>query len=275
MADTTKKLDYMFGISSEMPRIIEIELTKLRPNPDQPRKRFDEETIKELADSIGQHGLIQPISVVPDQDGGDGFVIVAGERRYRAHQHLGKPTIIAIITKGKSDEIALIENIQREDLSPMDQAEGLASLMERHEYKQEELAKVVGKPRSTVAELLSLNTLPEKIKYECRTFDVPKSYLVQIVRSKPEEQLQFWEAYKKGEVKTVREAKKRKAGEEATRTEPQPKKPKKVFETGHKASVIVQSETLRLTRPQIISALREALDQAGGKAEKQSEKTAQ
>ena len=143
----------MFGISSEMPRIIEIELTKLRPNPDQPRKRFDEETIKELADSIGQHGLIQPISVVPDQDGGDGFVIVAGERRYRAHQHLGKPTIVAIITKGKSDEIALIENIQREDLSPMDQAEGLASLMERHEYKQEELAKVVGKPRSTVAEL--------------------------------------------------------------------------------------------------------------------------
>jgi hypothetical protein len=76
----------MFGIDSEMPRIIEIELTKLRPNPDQPRKRFDEETIKELADSIGQHGLIQPISVVPDPDGGDGYVIVAGERRYRAHQ---------------------------------------------------------------------------------------------------------------------------------------------------------------------------------------------
>ena len=260
MADTTKKLDYMFGISSEMPRIIEIELTKLRPNPDQPRKRFDEETIKELADSIGQHGLIQPISVVPDQDGGDGFVIVAGERRYRAHQHLGKPTIVAIITKGKSDEIALIENIQREDLSPMDQAEGLASLMERHEYKQEELAKVVGKPRSTIAELLSLNTLPEDIKYECRTFDVSKSYLVQIVRSKPEEQHQFWEAYKKGEVKTVREAKKRKAGEEITAT--QPKKPKQTFSTSQKATVIVQSETLRLTRAQIASALREALDQA-------------
>jgi ParB family chromosome partitioning protein len=267
MADTTKKLDYMFGISSEMPRIIEIELTKLRPNPDQPRKRFDEETIKELADSIQQHGLIQPISVVPDQDGGDGFVIVAGERRYRAHQHLGKPTIIAIITKGKSDEIALIENIQREDLSPLDQAEGLASLMERHEYKQEELAKVVGKPRSTVTELLSLNTLPDDIKYECRTFDVPKSYLVQIVRSKPEERHQFWEAYKKGEVKTVREAKKRKAGEEITAT--QPKKPKQTFSTSQKATVIVQSETLRLTRAQITSALREALDQA----EKPTKKT--
>jgi ParB family chromosome partitioning protein len=273
MADTTKKLDYMFGISEEMPRIIEIELTKLRPNPDQPRKRFDEETIKELADSIGQHGLIQPISVVPDPNGGDGFVIVAGERRYRAHQHLGKPTIIAIITKGKSDEITLIENIQREDLSPMDQAEGLASLMEQHEYKQEELAKVVGKPRSTVTELLSLNTLPEDIKYECRTFDVPKSYLVQIVRSKPEERHQFWEAYKKGEVKTVREAKKRKAGEEVTRTEPQPKKAKRVFETTQKATVIVQGQTLQLTRAQITSALREALDQAGGKAEKPGKPT--
>jgi ParB family transcriptional regulator, chromosome partitioning protein len=65
MADATKKFDFMFGISPEMPRIIEIELTKLQPNPDQPRKRFNEETIKELASSIDQHGLIQPISVIP------------------------------------------------------------------------------------------------------------------------------------------------------------------------------------------------------------------
>ena len=103
-------------------------------------------------------------------------MIVAGERRYRAHQHLGKPTIIAIITKGKSDEIALIENIQREDLSPIDQAEGLASMMERHGYKQEDLARVVGKSRPTVTELLSLNTLPEEIKQECRTFDISKIF---------------------------------------------------------------------------------------------------
>jgi ParB family chromosome partitioning protein len=201
MADATKKLDFMFGISPEMPRIIEIELTKLQPNPDQPRKRFNEETIKELASSIDQHGLIQPISVIPVPDS-DGFVIVAGERRYRAHQHLGKPTITAIITKGNSDEIALIENIQREDLSPVDQAEGLASMMERHGYKQEDLAKVVGKSRPTVTELLSLNALPEDIKDECRTFDVPKSFLVQVVRaSKPEEQQRLWGEYKRGEVK--------------------------------------------------------------------------
>jgi ParB family chromosome partitioning protein len=111
MSDGKQKLYYMFGLSPEMPRIIEIELTKLRPNPDQPRKVFNEETIKELAASIEQHGLIQPISVVTDPESRDGFMIVAGERRYRAHQHLEKPTITAIITKGNSDEIALIENI--------------------------------------------------------------------------------------------------------------------------------------------------------------------
>ena len=132
MSDAKQKLDFMFGLSPEMPRIIEIELTKLRRNPDQPRKVFNEETIKELAASIEQHGLIQPISVVPDSESQDGFMIVAGERRYRAHEYLGKPTITAIITKGNSDEIALIENIQREDLSPIDQAEGLAGMMERH-----------------------------------------------------------------------------------------------------------------------------------------------
>ena len=251
----------MFGLSSEMPRIVEIELTKLQPNPDQPRKRINEETIKELASSIEQHGLIQPISVVPVPEN-DGFVIVAGERRYRAHQHLGRTTIAAIITKGNSDEIALIENIQREDLSPMDQAEGLARLMERHGYKQEEVAQVVGKSRPTVTELLSLNTLPDEIKEECRTFDVPKSFLVQVVRaSKPEDQQRMWEEYKSGKVKTVREAKRRKAGEDITATQPPPKKAKRVFKTAHKAQVIVQGETARLTRPQTISALREALDQ--------------
>ena len=261
MTDGKQKLDYMFGLSPDMPRIIEIELTKLRPNPDQPRKVFDEEKIEELANSIDQHGLIQPISVVPDSENHDGFMIVAGERRYRAHQHLAKTTIAAIITKGNPDEIALIENIQREDLSPIDQAEGLANMMTKHGYKQEELARVVGKSRPTITELLSLNSLPDDIKKECRTFDAPKSVLVQIVRvGTPEEQLRFWSEYKKGEVKTVREAKKRKAGEPIMTTK-QPQKPKKVFHTNHKASVIVQSETSGLTQEQILSALQEALDQ--------------
>jgi ParB family transcriptional regulator, chromosome partitioning protein len=83
MTGGKQKLDYLFGLDPEMPRIIEIELTKLRPNPNQPRKQFNEETIKELAASIEQHELIQPISLVPDPENQDGFVIVADERRYR------------------------------------------------------------------------------------------------------------------------------------------------------------------------------------------------
>jgi len=262
MSDVSEKLDYkLYGISPGTPKIIEVELTKLRPNPDQPRKVFDEVTIKELADSINQHGLIQPISVVPDPENQDSYMIVAGERRYRAHQHLAKQTIVAIITKGKPDEIALIENIQREDLSPMDQAEGLASMMNKHGYKQEDLAKIVGKSRPTVNELLSLNNLPDDIKTECRTFDIPKSALVQIVRvGDAAEQRRFWDEYKKGEVKTVRQAKQRKAGEDITN--PPPPKPKRVFHTSHKASVIVQGETPRLTNVQITAALLEAIQQA-------------
>ncbi len=263
MSDGKQKLDYMFGLSQEMPRIIEIELTKLRPNPDQPRKVFNEETIKELAVSIEQHGLIQPISVVPDSESRDGFMIVAGERRYRAHQHLGKPTITAIITKGNSDEIALIENIQREDLSPVDQAEGLANMMAKHGSKQEDLAKVIGKARTTVTELLSLNTLPDEIKNECRTSDIAsKSALIEIVRLRNvEDQLKFWEDMKHGGARTVRAARVMKSGEKGPSVKPITK-PKKLFHTEHKASVIVQSETPQLTQEQITSALREALEQS-------------
>jgi ParB family chromosome partitioning protein len=263
MSDGKQKLDYMFGLSPDMPRIIEIELTKLRPNPDQPRKVFDEEKIKELANSIDQHGLIQPISVVSDPENHDGFMIVAGERRYRAHQHLAKTTIAAIITKGNPDEIALIENIQREDLSPIDQAEGLANMMTKHGYKQEDLAKVIGKARTTITELLSLNTLPDEIKNECRTSDIAsKSALIEIVRlGNAKDQLKFWEDMKHGGARTVRAAWVMKSEKKGTNVKPVTK-PKKLFHTEHKASVIVQSETSQLTQEQITSALREALDQA-------------
>jgi ParB family chromosome partitioning protein len=263
MSDGKQKLDFMFGLSPDMPRIIEIELTKLRPNPDQPRKVFDEEKIKELANSIDQHGLIQPISVVSDPENHDGFMIVAGERRYRAHQHLAKTTIAAIITKGNPDEIALIENIQREDLSPIDQAEGLANMMVKHGYKQEDLAKVIGKARTTVTELLSLNTLPDEIKNECRTSDVAsKSALIEIVRlGNVEDQLRFWEEMKLGGARTVRAARVMKSEKKGTNVK-FVTKPKKLFHTEHKASVIVQSETSQLTSEQITSALREALEQS-------------
>jgi ParB family transcriptional regulator, chromosome partitioning protein len=207
-----EKLEKSFSLtpSRDVPRIFEIDLSHILPNPAQPRKFFDEDSLKELTDSIDTHGLIQPITVKKMDDGK--YLLVAGERRFRAHQLLGKTHIYAVITSGNPDEIALIENIQREDLSPIEEAEALAKMMERHGYKQEELARIIGKARNTINAILRLNTLPEEIKQECPTSDtVSKSVLLEIAREESRErQLVLWEQAKQGKftVKTARQAKK-------------------------------------------------------------------
>jgi ParB family chromosome partitioning protein len=146
--------EMFFETSPDLPRIVEVDLARLVPNPDQPRKTFDETALRELAASIEKHGLIQPVTV--KETAGDTFILVAGERRYRAHKLLGKTTIAAIVTQGNPDEIALIENLQREDLNPIDAAEALSTMMERYHYSQEELGRAIGKNRVTVNELLRL-----------------------------------------------------------------------------------------------------------------------
>lgn len=199
-----------FQTSPDLPRIVEIDLDRLTPNPDQPRKWFDEAALQELAASIEKHGLIQPIIVKEAE--GDTFIVVAGERRYRAHKRLGRATIAALITQGNPDEIALIENLQREDLNPVEAAEALAMMMERHHYSQDDLGRTIGKNRVTVNELLRLNTLPQKIKDECRTSDtLRKSVLIELARMDDESaQLQLWEEIKQGQLATVRAARERK-----------------------------------------------------------------
>lgn len=142
--------------------VLRLPLGKLRPNPDQPRKSFPAESIAELAESLKRHGLIQPIIA---EDAGDGaFVIIAGERRYRAAEAAGLrevPVILRTFSPEKRLEIALIENIQREDLNPVDEAEAYRALMTIGGRSQEEVADVVGKSRSTVANSLRLLRLPE------------------------------------------------------------------------------------------------------------------
>jgi ParB family chromosome partitioning protein len=207
-----------FDTSLDLPRIVEVDLDRLTPNPDQPRKTFDEASLRDLAASIERHGLIQPVTVKEAAD--DRYILVAGERRYRAHQLLGRTTIAAIVTQGNPDEIALIENLQREDLNPIEAAAALATLMERHRYSQEDLGRTIGKNRVTVNELLRLNTLPQKIKEECRTSDtLRKSVLIELARLDQEnEQLRLWEAIKSGQLLTVRAAREHK-------TTPRPPKP--------------------------------------------------
>lgn len=199
-----------FETSLDLPRIVEVDLDRITPNPDQPRKTFDEVTLRELAASIEKHGLIQPVIV--KETAGDTYMLVAGERRYRAHKLLDRTTIAAIVTQGNPDEIALIENLQREDLHPIEAAEALATIMERYHYNQEELGRAIGKNRVTVNELLRLNTLPHKIKEECRTSDtMRKSVLIELARlDKTSEQLRLWEEIKNGQPATVRAARERK-----------------------------------------------------------------
>ena len=218
--------DLLFGTSDNLPRIIEVDLEHLRPNPDQPRQNFDEETLQGLADSINKHGLLQPIAVARDPDREDGYIIVAGERRYRAHQILRLDTVPAVVTSGKLDEISLIENVQREDLNPLEEAEALQKMMERHGYTQAELGKVVGKKQNTISELLKLTKLPQTIKEHYLTSGtVSKSALIELSRLKSKtEQLRFWDEIKDGGV-TVRAARTKKVNKGSSKLEQNPPSP--------------------------------------------------
>lgn len=142
-----------------------IPLARIEPNPDQPRREFDRQALEELAESIREKGIIQPI-IVERKDSG-GFVIVAGERRYRAAKLAGLEEIPALIKNYGDEErleIALIENIQRTDLKPIEEALAYQKLIEMKGYTQEQLAKKLGKQRSTVANALRLLKLPDEIK---------------------------------------------------------------------------------------------------------------
>jgi ParB family chromosome partitioning protein len=139
-------------------------ISKLRPNPDQPRRTFSPESLEELASSLRTHGLIQPI--VAEEASNGTYVIVAGERRYRAAQIAGLlelPVLVRSFSPEKRLEIALIENVQREDLNPVEEAEAYRTLMAMGGRSQEEVADVVGKSRSSVANSVRLLRLPEVV----------------------------------------------------------------------------------------------------------------
>ena len=144
----------------------EIEIGRIRPNPNQPRIQFSEESIDELADSIAERGVLQPILLRPHGDG-EGYEIVAGERRWRAAQRARLHTIPAIvrdIDEASTAELALIENVQREDLNAIEEAEGYRQLIQRHGHTQDNVAKIVHKSRSHVANLLRLLDLPDFVR---------------------------------------------------------------------------------------------------------------
>mgnify|MGYP000227018760 CR=1 FL=1 len=145
--------------------VLRIDINAIDPNKEQPRTRFDEEKIQSLAESIRQHGLVQPILLKPN--GAERYLLVAGERRWRAARMAGLTRVPAIVKRFSEQEvleIALVENLQRENLNPMEEAEGIRLLMERFGLTQEKVAERLGKSRPAVANALRLMTLPEDIQ---------------------------------------------------------------------------------------------------------------
>ena len=139
-------------------------LREIEPDPGQPRKTFDDEALGELAASIAEHGLIQPIAVRPKAAGG--YLIVAGERRWRACRMAGlteAPVVVKDVTDEQAMELALVENLQREDLDPVEEAVGIHELMARCDLTQEQAARKLGKSRSALANSLRLLNLPENV----------------------------------------------------------------------------------------------------------------
>jgi ParB family chromosome partitioning protein len=150
----------------EKGKLYQLPLTKLIPDPEQPRKFFDEQALGDLQASIASHGVLQPILV---REGAEGtFYIVSGERRYQASKNAGLETIPAILTDGEPGEISIIENLLRENLTAIEEAEAIERLRAVHDYGLAELASALGKSDSTISEILSLNRLPADVKDDCR-----------------------------------------------------------------------------------------------------------
>jgi ParB family chromosome partitioning protein len=151
---------------SERPSSVqEIAISRIRANPRQPRQRYAESALAELSESIRQRGILQPILVTPASDGN--YEIIAGERRWRAAQRAGLKSVPVVIRSGSESEkfqMALIENVQREDLNAMEQARGYARLMNDFQMTQEAIAATIGKDRAVIANILRLINLPESIQ---------------------------------------------------------------------------------------------------------------
>ena len=159
-------LDALFADNAveEQGKVVTLRISEIEPNRDQPRKTFDEAALADLADSIAQHGVLQPLLVRPLARGG--YQLVAGERRWRASRLAGLtevPVVVREMSDQEAAELALIENLQRQDLNPMEEALGYRTLMEQYGMTQEDAARAVGKSRPAVANALRLLKLPTEI----------------------------------------------------------------------------------------------------------------
>ncbi|OQY06751.1 MAG: hypothetical protein B6I28_06070 [Fusobacteriia bacterium 4572_132] len=167
--------------SKEDDNIYYIPVNEIQDNPFQPRKHFDEKKLQELSNSIKQSGVIQPIVVRQENEL---VILVAGERRLRASKLAGLEKIPAIISKGNPIEISLIENIQRENLEPFEEAEALKKMIDEYDYTQEKLALVVSKSQTIISRSLSLNKIPEELRLKYAHAHISKRSLIEVAKQK-------------------------------------------------------------------------------------------
>jgi ParB family chromosome partitioning protein len=187
--------DALFGASENTPVLVEADVGRIDPNPHQPRTTFDAAELEALKTSLARHGLQQPIGLKQKDDGR--FELVYGERRLRAAKLLGWPTIFGVLTTGDSSEIALIENLQRTDLSPIEECDAYHSLMRLHGYKAVDLVRILAKDKSEVSRTLALERLPPVVREEYPRFPVARYRLVRIAAEKNlNRQTAMWEAIK-------------------------------------------------------------------------------
>ena len=224
----------------------QVRLSDIEPNRNQPRKEFDEDTIRELAESIEEHGLIQPILVRPLDNGM--YQIVAGERRWRALRMLGWqdkeiPVVIKELDDEETAKIALVENVLREDLNPIDEAKAYNELIEKYDMTQDGVAKLVGKARSSVTNSLRILKLPENVVTMVRDGDLSAGAAKALLPLTDEEKItELAEKSSKGEI-TVRQLEKAVAKLSEPQKEVKEEKPKK-NQTYYKEMEIALSESL-------------------------------
>ena len=204
-----------------------VDITELEPNPDQPRKTFDDEELNNLASSIREKGVLQPILVRLNPRETTRYEIIAGERRWRASQRAPihqVPVLVQQMSDAEVLEVALVENVQRVDLNPMEEAESYARLMEAYGYTQEQLSKTVSKSRSHVANMVRLTKLPDRVAGHLRDGNISAGH-ARALLSYPEAEILVEEVVRKG--LSVRETESRVSPPPAGYSAPAPKTPQK------------------------------------------------
>ena len=169
-------------------KLYQLSLSDLAPDTAQPRRYFDEQALQELKGSIEKHGMLQPILVRRGEKGG--FLVVSGERRYQASLLAGLATVPALFTDGDPAEVSIVENLLRENLTAIEEAEAIDRLKCVHNYQLNDLSAVLGKSSSTLSEILSLTKLPEPVKDDCRgDRTTSRAILIEIAKQRSQEKM--------------------------------------------------------------------------------------